>query len=144
MRRQFLFILLSLVIGINGFYASAYGADRYIFESTWGDLGSAEGAFNNPNGVALSMLGALYVSDMWNHRIQKFTKNGDYIMSWGSQGTGDGQFELPGGLAVNLVGNVYVADRGNHRIEEGAGTATNKNKPLPLACVRRILYNRPH
>ena len=101
MKKQFLFILFSIMIGISGFYGSAYGGLRYIFESTWGDLGSAEGAFDNPNGVALSMVGTLYVSDMRNHRIQKFTKNGEYIMSWGSQGTGDAQFDHPGGLVVN-------------------------------------------
>ena len=27
---------------------------------------------------------------------------------------------------------------------EGRGQPLIKNKPLPLACVRRILYNRPH
>ena len=121
MKRQFLFILLSIVIGINGFYASAYGGlfkERYFFDRTWGDFGTIEGAFDHPNGVAISMLGNIYVSDTGNHRIQKFTKNGVFLMTWGSEGSGDGQFDNPAGLSVDLSGNVYVADQGSDRIHK--------------------------
>jgi DNA-binding beta-propeller fold protein YncE len=121
MKKHILFILLSLVIGINGFYGNAYGGlfeEKYIFVNKWNGSVSVEGSFHRPNGVAVSLLGNIYVSDTGNHRIQKFTKNGDFVMSWGSAGSGDGQFDYPQGLAVDLSGNVYVADAGNKRIQK--------------------------
>jgi len=58
------------------------------------------------------------VSDTYNHRIQKFDSNGNYITQWGTYGNGDGEFKYPVGVAVDSLGNVYVSDFGNHRIQK--------------------------
>ena len=69
--------------------------------------------------------GNVYVVEQGNHRIQKFTSSGNFILKWGknggdgTSGSGDGEFNDPRGVAVdNNSGNVYVADRGNHRIQK--------------------------
>ena len=49
--------------------------------------------------------------------MQKFTKDGEFIMRWGTPGAGPGQFKTPHGIAVDKNDNVYVADRGNNRIQ---------------------------
>ena len=61
---------------------------------------------------ALSLTGTInvYVSDALNHRVQKFTKDGDFLAGWGSFGSGPGQFNMPWGLTLDGEGNVYVAD----------------------------------
>jgi DNA-binding beta-propeller fold protein YncE len=59
-----------------------------------------------------------YVSDTRNHRIQKFTKDGKFILKWGGFGDNDGEFNMPWGLTVDELGDVYVADWRNDRIQK--------------------------
>ena len=81
------------------------------------------GTFNEPWGVAVGPDGSVYVTDTWNHRVQKFTADGRFIKTWGKYG--QPILELPEsasflwgprGIAVDARGQVFVADTGNKRI----------------------------
>jgi predicted membrane-bound mannosyltransferase/streptogramin lyase len=94
-----------------GSYADAFNSDAPI------------GTFNEPWGIAVGPDGSVYVSDTWNHRVQKFTQDGRPIKTWGQYGQplpGDSvsasSFWGPRGVAVDGRGNVLVADTGNKRI----------------------------
>ena len=52
---------------------------EYVFNMSWGALGSGSGQFNNPRGVAVNSKGQVYVLDKENDRMQKFTENGVFI-----------------------------------------------------------------
>ncbi|MGB7295371.1 MAG: hypothetical protein WBC70_07245 [Candidatus Aminicenantales bacterium] len=64
----------------------------------------------NPHSMGSDSAGNVYVTDMNNHRIQKFTSDGKFITMWGSEGSADSQFLHPHGVDVDSAGNVYVTD----------------------------------
>ena len=76
------------------------------------------GTFNEPWGVAVAPDGSVYVTDTWNHRVQKFSAGGRPIITWGHYGLAEQAeaFWGPRGIAVDAQGRVYVADTGNKRI----------------------------
>ena len=87
---------------------SATGA----FITKWDLLGSGDGQFLVPAGIAVGPSGDVYVVDASHHRIQKFSPTGAFLGKWGSSGTADGQFASPQGIAVDAQERVYVADDG--------------------------------
>ena len=84
----------------------------------WGDYGSGDGQFIQPDYVAVDSSGNVYVTDQGSDRVQKFDSSGNFILKWGVGGTGDGQFQNPHGVAVDSSGNVYVVDSTNCRIQK--------------------------
>ena len=103
---------------------------------TWagtGVQGAADGAggfaqFNNPDGLARSSAGNLYVGDSGNNTIRAISSTGGVTTFAGgpppaAAGSADGanltaRFNDPRGVAVDTGGNVYVADRGNSTIRK--------------------------
>ena len=75
----------------------------------FGAAGTDEGAFDTPSGLAVDSQDKLYVSDTYNHRIQKFTAAGKILLSFGSEGDGPGQLKLPWGVSVDATGNVFAS-----------------------------------
>lgn len=100
-----------------------FSADGELLH-VWGSFASVDsgaapgGTFNEPWGITVGLDGSVYVSDTWNHRIQKFTSNGEFITMWGYFGQADSPtaFYGPRGLALDDEGNVYLADTGNKRV----------------------------
>jgi DNA-binding beta-propeller fold protein YncE len=50
---------------------------------------------DNPEAVAVDSSGNVYVADTYNHRIQKFDSDGNFITKSGTEGSGDVQFQNP-------------------------------------------------
>jgi uncharacterized protein (TIGR03663 family) len=92
-------------------------------DSREGCAGAGEGQFNEPWGIAVGKDGSVYVSDTWNHRIQKFTNEGEFVRAWGTFGSTGGElgqenlFYGPRALAIGRDGNLYAMDTGNKRVQ---------------------------
>ena len=88
-----------------------------------GCQGDGRGQFNEPWGIAVDQEGSVYVSDTWNHRIQKFDKDGKFVNMWGVFESTGGElgkpfaFYGPRQLAVGKDGKLYVMDTGNKRVQ---------------------------
>ncbi|MXY36880.1 MAG: hypothetical protein F4Y54_09005 [Dehalococcoidia bacterium] len=93
---------------------------------TWGEQGSGPGQLDRPSGLAFDGEGQLLVADTGNHRIQRFTPEGQHLGGWGSHGSEPGQFDMPWGLAVDEDGDVFVADWRNDRVQK----LTDEGEPL--------------
>jgi DNA-binding beta-propeller fold protein YncE len=140
---------IALVAAVVLLLALAPSASASIqFERQWGTLGTGDGQFRSPYGVATDPSGDVYVADLFNHRIEKFDSSGSFISAWGwgvqdgamqyetctsscqagISGSGDGQFYGPFGGAIDSSGNVYVVDTSNYRIEkfDSSGTFLTK------------------
>jgi predicted membrane-bound mannosyltransferase/DNA-binding beta-propeller fold protein YncE len=93
---------------------------------TWGSFadgstiegGAPAGTFYEPWSIAIGTDGSVFVADTWNHRIQKFTPDGEFLMQWGNFGQGESAtaFWGPRDIAIDSKGWVYVTDTGNKRI----------------------------
>ncbi len=98
-------------------------ADGQVLQ-TWGTFadiakGAAPGGtFYEPWGIAVGPDGSVYVTDTWNHRVQKFTAGGQFVTMWGYFGQAEKPeaFWGPRGIAVDAKGRVFVVDTGNKRV----------------------------
>jgi sugar lactone lactonase YvrE len=114
---------------IQRFSVNASGVPS--FHSLIGGTRPANGGFNGAFDVAYGPDGSIYVTDWFNHRIQKFTAGGVFVDDWGGYGTPNGSFIFPRGIAVKGDGTVVVTDSENNRIDllQPNGTFIRSFKP---------------
>ena len=67
-----------------------------------------------PRGIAIDDTDNIYVSS--EHKLHKFTGNGEMIKCVGRKGRKEGEFNVPHGVTLH-DNQVYVCDRNNHRIQ---------------------------
>jgi len=83
-----------------------------------GSVGTGNGQFKHPAGVASDAQGNIWVVDMENGRLQKFDKEGKYITKFGKEGKGKCELIRPKSVAIDSEGHIWVDDAGNYRVTE--------------------------
>ena len=133
--------------------APALAARGHVFEKTFGQAGSGNGEFSEPQGVAVNeSSGDVYVVDKGNDRVERFSSTGAYEGQFDGSGTFEvkgtvesgtaagfggkpgevetGRFSSPEGIAVDndqsspSFGDVYVADTGHSVIDKFSSTGS--------------------
>jgi sugar lactone lactonase YvrE len=87
------------------------------FWASYGSVGSADGHFSHPGGLALDHAGDVWVADSENNRIEELGSNGEFLGKFGSLGAAPGQLNHPHGISLAPDGSFWVADWGNNRAE---------------------------
>jgi len=105
--RRYLLSLFGLFVVV--FLAGCTGTPASV--QVWGSLGDAAGQFNEPFDVAVDQQGFVYVTDVRNRRVQKFTADGRFLIAFGQQ-----LFEKPGGIGIGPDGTLWVTDYDLDRI----------------------------
>ena len=87
----------------------------------------ADKVFSESVSAAVDSAGNVYISDTFNHRIQKFDSNGNLLAKWGGNNGGGGpdaygnyywQFTAPKQVWYDKkFDDIYIADTGNNRIQ---------------------------
>ena len=115
--------------------------------------------------MAIDSRGFVYVADRDNHRMQKFTPEGQFVSSFGTKGSQPGQLYHPAGIAIDDHDLVYVSDENDfvsvfnangdyvcriqkkcevkdHNVDRiptlGVCTMTSLNRPIRLLKTRLI------
>lgn len=80
--------------------------------------GQGEGEFHFLTDVAQDSKGNYYVGEYGEHdRIQKFSRDGKFLLQWGGHGREPGKFVRPQGITIDAEDHIWVADACNHRIQ---------------------------
>ena len=103
---------------IQRFTLGADGAPTGV-PSVAGTLGSGNGQFRNPQGVAVDPAREhdVFVADDRNHRVQRLNADLGFEQAAGSFGSGPEQFQSPYDVGVDPAGHLYVADNENSRVQ---------------------------
>jgi len=85
-----------------------FGKSEHLFKGTQGEL-------SNPQGLACSPQGVLFVADTGNSRLQAFNHQGLFQFAAGEKGSGPGQLKTPTSIAWDKE-SIDVADPANRKI----------------------------
>jgi DNA-binding beta-propeller fold protein YncE len=103
-----------VALGLTPAGAAAQSSSPPVLLTQFGSLGTGNGQFQWPWGVAVDSKGNVWVADEGNDRVQELARGADgeyeYRRQFGSIGTGDGQFTDPLGVAVAPNGKLWVVN----------------------------------
>ncbi|MBM3925520.1 MAG: hypothetical protein FJ320_05965 [SAR202 cluster bacterium] len=83
-----------------------------------GAIGSGDGQFIWPAGIARDSSGNVYVTDEYLNRVSVFTRDRAFVTKWGEAGSAPGQLGGAAGIRLDDDDNVYISESRNHRIQK--------------------------
>jgi sugar lactone lactonase YvrE len=103
--------IILIVISIVCFHSSilASSNENYQFERLWPVL-QQPWAFHSPCGIAADKSGNVYVVNMSDQTISKYTASGKFITGWGEQSGNEQLLSGPYAIAIDNDGFIYITD----------------------------------
>lgn len=66
--------------------------------------------------VSVDSNGNVYILDIKNNVIHKFTPSGEKLISFGKYGSGNGEIDNASDMIIDNENNIFVTDKGNNRV----------------------------
>lgn len=108
-------LLALLLIGSASLLADEMKAGKFLL--AWGEKGDGPGEFHSPIGLAINQRDELFVTDLNNARLQKFTTEGAYLGGFDlPRDTPKRKTNLVGGIALDNLGQIYMSFMGQHKV----------------------------
>lgn len=105
--------------------------------------------FGHPNGIRMNAKRHIYICDSYNHCIQVFDRELNFLRTIGKKGKNKGEFHSPDDLVFDSGGNLYVVEQHNHRVqvlsENGTflhfiGSSMTLNNPTSVAIHGNYVF----
>ena len=95
-----------------------YSPEGKLVQTIGGTGGQKPGEFGLVTDAVQDSRGNYYIGEYGDlDRIQKFTRDGEFLLQWGGHGSEPGQFARPQSLAIDEQDRIWVVDACNHRIQ---------------------------
>lgn len=82
-----------------------------------GERGDEDGKFVKPLGVEVDRAGNVYVTDVIRCKLQKFSPDGEFLLSFGTITNNIGSLVRPKHVAVDPEGLIYLVDAYFHNVQ---------------------------
>ncbi|MGO8750332.1 MAG: NHL repeat-containing protein [Thermoguttaceae bacterium] len=107
-----------LVADTHYYRILVYSPEGDLLRIMGGKRGEKPGEFGLVTAAVQDSQGNYYIAEYGDYdRIQKFTRDGRFILQWGGHGSEPGQFSRPQKMAFDEKEDLWVTDACNHRIQ---------------------------
>jgi DNA-binding beta-propeller fold protein YncE len=107
-----------LVADTHYYQLLIYSPEGELVQKIGGTQGNRPGEFGLVTDAVQDSQGNYYIAEYGEYdRIQKFTRDGRFLLQWGGHGKEPGQFVRPQNMAIDQRDRIWVADACNHRIQ---------------------------
>lgn len=107
-----------LVADTHYYRMLVYSPKGELLKTIGGTFGNGPGQFSLVTDAVEDRAGNLYIAEYGEFdRIQKFAKDGSFVLEWGGHGSEPGQFVRPQNMEIDGQDRIWVADACNHRIQ---------------------------
>jgi DNA-binding beta-propeller fold protein YncE len=107
-----------LVADTHYFRLLIYSPVGKLLRTIGGTQGPAPGQFGFVTDAVQDAAGYYYISQYGDYdRIQKYTRDGQFVLAWGGHGDKPGEFDRPQSIELDDQNRLWVTDAGNHRIQ---------------------------
>ena len=107
-----------LVADTHYYQLLIYSPQGELVQRIGGTMGHRPGEFGLVTDAVQDRQGNYYISEYGEYdRIQKFTRDGKFLLQWGGHGSEPGQFLRPQNMAIDSEDRIWVADACNHRLQ---------------------------
>lgn len=86
------------------------------FVKQFGSAGTSAGQIRYPYDIVLYD-NEVFVCEFGNHRVQRFSREGESLGLWGMPGREPGEFHQPWAMTIDTTGRMHVLDSYNHRVQ---------------------------